>query len=224
MNEKFVIEEIILIKKPSLSCVFWKGVLEELLWFNKGSTNAKEFSAKRVKIWDANGSQDFLDKQVFIMRGEGDLGPVYGFQWRHFGAEYKEMNTDLFLMALLLCHFCFLNGEPSCQLYQRSGDMGFGVAFNIACYSLLTYVIAHIMGLKPGDFVHTLGNARMYLNHVEPLKIQLQQEPRPFPKLKILQKVETIDAFKAEIFLIEVYNPHPAIKMEMAVQSSLMPS
>ncbi|XP_068955833.1 thymidylate synthase [Petaurus breviceps papuanus] len=235
--------------------VFWKGVLEELLWFIKGSTNAKELSAKGVKIWDANGSRDFLDKQGFTAREEGDLGPVYGFQWRHFGAEYKEMNTDysgqgvdqlqkvidtiktnpddrriimcawnpkdLPLMALppchALCQFYVLNGELSCQLYQRSGDMGLGVPFNIASYSLLTYMIAHVTGLKPGDFVHTLGDAHIYLNHIEPLKIQLQREPRPFPKLKILRKVETIDDFKAEDFLIEDYNPHPAIKMEMAV-------
>uniref|UniRef100_A0A6I8PJY9 Thymidylate synthase n=1 Tax=Ornithorhynchus anatinus TaxID=9258 RepID=A0A6I8PJY9_ORNAN len=201
--------------------VFWKGVLEELLWFIKGSTNAKELSAKGVRIWDANGSRDFLDKHGFTSREEGDLGPVYGFQWRHFGAEYKEMNTDIPLMALppchALCQFYVLNGELSCQLYQRSGDMGLGVPFNIASYSLLTYMIAHITGLKPGDFVHTLGDAHIYLNHIEPLEVQLQREPRPFPRLKILRQVETIDDFKAEDFQIEDYNPHPAIKMEMAV-------
>lgn len=95
--------------------------------------------------------------------------------------------------------------------------MGLGVPFNIASYALLTYMIAHITGLKPGDFVHTLGDAHIYLNHIEPLKIQLQREPRPFPKLKILRKVEKIDDFKAEDFQIEGYNPHPTIKMEMAV-------
>uniref|UniRef100_A0A8C3WD66 Thymidylate synthase n=1 Tax=Catagonus wagneri TaxID=51154 RepID=A0A8C3WD66_9CETA len=201
--------------------VFWKGVLEELLWFIKGSTNGKELSSKGVKIWDANGSRDFLDSLGFSSREEGDLGPVYGFQWRHFGAEYKDMNSDLPLMALppchALCQFYVVNGELSCQLYQRSGDMGLGVPFNIASYSLLTYMIAHITGLKPGDFVHTLGDAHIYLNHIEPLKIQLQREPRPFPKLKILRKVEKIDDFKAEDFQIEGYNPHPTIKMEMAV-------
>ncbi|XP_065746087.1 thymidylate synthase isoform X2 [Phocoena phocoena] len=201
--------------------VFWKGVLEELLWFIKGSTNAKELSSKGVKIWDANGSRDFLDSLGFSTRAEGDLGPVYGFQWRHFGAEYKEMDSDLPLMALppchALCQFYVVNGELSCQLYQRSGDMGLGVPFNIASYALLTYMIAHITGLKPGDFVHTLGDAHIYLNHIEPLKIQLQREPRAFPKLKILRKVEKIDDFKAEDFQIEGYNPHPTIKMEMAV-------
>ncbi|KAM6149208.1 thymidylate synthase isoform 2-T2 [Erethizon dorsatum] len=201
--------------------VFWKGVLEELLWFIKGSTNAKELSSKGVKIWDANGSRDFLDSLGFSSRQEGDLGPVYGFQWRHFGADYKDMDSDLPLMALppchALCQFYVVNGELSCQLYQRSGDMGLGVPFNIASYALLTYMIAHVTGLQPGDFVHTLGDAHIYLNHIEPLKTQLQREPRPFPKLKILRKVETIDDFTAEDFQLEGYNPHPAIKMEMAV-------
>lgn len=235
--------------------VFWKGILEELLWFVKGSTNAKELSEKGVKIWDANGSRQFLDNLGLTNREEGDLGPVYGFQWRHFGAEYKDMHTDytgqgvdqlqnvidsikknpddrriilcawnpkdLPLMALppchALCQFYVLNGELSCQLYQRSGDMGLGVPFNIASYSLLTYMIAHITGLKPGDFVHTLGDAHIYLNHIEPLKIQLQREPRPLPKLKIKRKVENINDFKAEDFEIENYNPYPMIKMAMAV-------
>uniref|UniRef100_A0A8C0NDJ8 Thymidylate synthase n=2 Tax=Canis lupus familiaris TaxID=9615 RepID=A0A8C0NDJ8_CANLF len=128
---------------------------------------------------------------------------------------------DLPLMALppchALCQFYVVNGELSCQLYQRSGDMGLGVPFNIASYALLTYMIAHITGLKPGDFIHTLGDAHIYLNHIEPLKIQLQREPRPFPKLRILRRVEKIDDFKAEDFQIEGYNPHPTIKMEMAV-------
>ncbi|XP_075861881.1 thymidylate synthase [Microcebus murinus] len=128
---------------------------------------------------------------------------------------------DLPLMALppchVLCQFYVVDGELSCQLYQRSGDMGLGMPFNIASYALLTYMIAHITRLKPGDFVHTLGDAHIYLNHIEPLKIQLQREPRPFPKLKILRKVETIDDLKAEDFKTEGYNPHPTIKMEMAV-------
>nr|XP_005995778.1 PREDICTED: thymidylate synthase [Latimeria chalumnae] len=201
--------------------VFWKGVLEELLWFIKGSTSAQELSEKGVKIWDANGSRQFLDKQGLTSREEGDLGPVYGFQWRHFGAEYKDMHTDLPQMALppchALCQFYVSNGELSCQLYQRSGDMGLGVPFNIASYSLLTYMIAHITGLKPGDFVHTLGDAHIYLNHIEPLEIQLQREARPFPKLKILRKVDNINDFRAEDFKIEGYNPHPKIEMKMAV-------
>ncbi|XP_056289638.1 thymidylate synthase isoform X1 [Pseudoliparis swirei] len=237
--------------------VFWRGILEELLWFVKGSTNAKELSEKGVKIWEANGSRDFLDNLGFRDREEGDLGPVYGFQWRHFGAEYTDMHADytgqgvdqlqkiidtikknpedrriimcawnpkdLPLMALppchALCQFYVCDGELSCQLYQRSGDMGLGVPFNIASYALLTYMIAHITGLKvrPGDFVHTLGDAHIYVNHIEALQVQLQREIRPFPKLKILRKVESINDFRAEDFEICDYNPHPAIKMQMAV-------
>ncbi|XP_005922557.1 thymidylate synthase [Haplochromis burtoni] len=235
--------------------VFWRGILEELLWFIRGSTNSKELSEKGVKIWDANGSRDFLDNLGFTDREEGDLGPVYGFQWRHFGAEYTDMHADytgqgvdqlqkvidtiktnpedrriimcawnpkdLPRMALppchALCQFYVCDGELSCQLYQRSADMGLGVPFNIASYSLLTYMIAHITGLKPGDFVHTLGDAHVYLNHTEPLKEQLQREIRPFPKLRILRKVEKIDDFRTEDFEIYDYNPHPTIKMKMAV-------
>ncbi|KAF6737672.1 Thymidylate synthase [Oryzias melastigma] len=235
--------------------VFWKGILEELLWFIKGSTNAKELSDKGVKIWDANGSRAFLDNLGFTEREEGDLGPVYGFQWRHFGAEYKDMHTDytgkgvdqlqniidtikknpedrriimcawnpkdLPLMALppchALCQFYVCDGELSCQLYQRSADMGLGVPFNIASYALLTYMIAHITGLQPGDFVHTLGDAHVYVNHTEPLEEQLQRDVRPFPKLKIKRTVTKIDDFTAEDFEICGYNPHPAIKMQMAV-------
>ncbi|XP_075903506.1 thymidylate synthase [Nelusetta ayraudi] len=235
--------------------VFWKAILAELLWFIKGSTNSKELSQKGVKIWDANGSRDFLDNLGFTDREEGDLGPVYGFQWRHSGAQYTDMHADytgqgvdqlqkvidtirnnpedrriimcswnpkdIPQMALppchTLCQFYVCDGELSCQLYQRSGDMGLGVPFNIASYSLLTYMIAHITGLKPGDLVHTLGDAHIYSNHIEPLKIQLQREIRPFPKLKILREVKSIDDFQAEDFEICDYNPHPTIKMQMAV-------
>lgn len=235
--------------------VFWKGILHELLWFIAGSTNAKELSAKGVKIWDANGSREFLDKQGLTGREEGDLGPVYGFQWRHFGAEYKDMHADysgmgvdqladvihriktnpndrriilcawnpkdLPQMALPPCHafvqFYVANGELSCQLYQRSADMGLGVPFNIASYAMLTHMIAHVTGLKAGDFVHTMGDAHVYLNHIEPLQEQLSREPRPFPKLNINRKVDTIDDFKFEDFQVQDYNPHPKIAMAMAV-------
>jgi len=235
--------------------VFWKGILHELLWFIAGSTNAKELSAKGVKIWDANGSRDFLDKQGLTNREEGDLGPVYGFQWRHFGAEYKDMHADytgmgvdqladvihriktnpndrriilcawnpkdLPQMALPPCHafvqFYVADGELSCQLYQRSADMGLGVPFNIASYAMLTHMIAHVTDLKAGDFVHTMGDAHVYLNHIEPLQEQLDREPRDFPKFVINRKVDTIDDFKFEDFEVQGYNPHPKIIMEMAV-------
>ncbi|AMB17039.1 thymidylate synthase [Macropodid alphaherpesvirus 1] len=235
--------------------VYWKGVVEELLWFVRGATNTKELSSRGVKIWDAHGSRDFLDKRGFPSREEGDLGPVYGFQWRHFGAEYRGSEADysgqgadqlqyvidtlkrnpddrrivmcawnpkdLPLMALppchTLCQFYVANGELSCQLYQRSGDMGLGVPFNIASYALLTYMIAHVVGLVPGELVHTLGDAHIYLNHIERLRIQLQREPRPFPQLKIIRAVTSIDDFRSEDFVLEGYRPHSALKMELAV-------
>ncbi|XP_064400622.1 thymidylate synthase-like [Halichondria panicea] len=235
--------------------VFWRGVAEELLWFVAGSTNAKVLSDKKVKIWEANGSRDFLDSRGLQHREEGDLGPVYGFQWRHFGATYKDMHADysgqgvdqlaqvietiktrpndrriimsawnpvdLPKMALPPCHafvqFNVCNGELSCQLYQRSADMGLGVPFNIASYALLTYMIAHVCKLKPGDFVHTLGDAHVYLNHIEPLQQQLKRKPRTFPTLEITREVNSIDDFKFEDFVINGYKPHPKIQMEMAV-------
>lgn len=235
--------------------VFWRGVLEELLWFIRGSTSAKELAEKKVHIWDANGSREFLDKSGFQDREEGDLGPVYGFQWRHFGAEYKDMHSDytgqgvdqlaevietiktnpnsrriimcawnakdISKMALPPCHtmcqFYVCDGELSCQLYQRSADMGLGVPFNIASYSLLTYMIAHVTGLKPGDFVHTIGDAHVYLNHIEPIEEQLKREPKPFPTLNIKRQVSCIDDFKYEDFEIKNYHPHGKIAMKMAV-------
>lgn len=235
--------------------VFWRGILEEMLWFIQGCTNSNELKNKDVHIWDANGSRNFLDNLGFTEREEGDLGPVYGFQWRHFGAEYADFNTDyknmgvdqlrnvidlikknpdnrriimsawnpvdLPKMALppchVMCQFYVNNGELSCQMYQRSGDMGLGVPFNVASYSLLVYMIAHITGLKPGDFIHTLGDAHVYVNHVKPLKIQLQRALRPLPTLEIKRKVTDIDDFKVDDFEILNYRPHKKIQMDMAV-------
>lgn len=235
--------------------VFWRGVAEELLWFIQGSTDAKVLQAKNIKIWDGNSTREFLDAHGFHEHEVGDLGPVYGFQWRHFGAEYKSCNDDytkqgidqlkdviqriksnpndrriimtawnpidIPKMALPPCHclvqFYVADGELSCQLYQRSADMGLGVPFNIASYALLTYMIAHVTNLKPGDFVHTFGDAHVYLNHVEPLKEQLQRTPRPFPQLRFKRQVTDIDDFRFEDFEIVGYDPYPTIKMDMAV-------
>jgi dihydrofolate reductase / thymidylate synthase len=235
--------------------VFWKGVVEELLWFVKGDTNANHLAAKGVRIWDGNGSLEFLKSRGLGHREQGDLGPVYGFQWRHFGAKYETMHSDysnkgfdqlldcinkikhnptdrriimsawnpadLNEMALPPCHmFCqfyVANGELSCAMYQRSCDMGLGVPFNIASYSLLTCMMAQVCGLKPGEFIHNLGNAHVYLNHVEPLKEQLQRTPRPFPILKINPSVTDIDGFTAEDFTLIGYNPLAKIAMDMAV-------
>jgi len=235
--------------------VYWKAIVEELLWFIKGSTYAKELSAKGVKIWDGNSSREFLDKLGFHDREEGDLGPVYGFQWRHFGAEYKKWDsdytgqgidqlseliakiksspndrrlimcawnpTDIPKMALPPCH-CFVqfyvaDNELSCMLYQRSADFGLGVPFNIASYSILTHMISHVCGLEAGEFVHTYGDAHVYLNHIEPLKEQLTREPKPFPRIKLNPLVDNIQKFTMDDIQLLDYDPHPTIKMAMAV-------
>lgn len=235
--------------------VFWRGLMEELLWFIKGDTNANHLSDQGIKIWDGNGSREFLDKRGLSHREQGDLGPVYGFQWRHFGAKYVDMHTDytgqgvdqladcikkikedptdrrillsawnpadLSLMALPPCHmFCqfyVANGELSCLMYQRSADIGLGVPFNIASYALLTCMMAQVCGLKPGEFIHSMGNTHVYKNHIEPLKTQLERTPRPFPTLHINPDVKDIDSFKASDFELTGYNPHGKIAMEMAV-------
>jgi len=235
--------------------VFWRGLLEELLWFIRGDTNANHLSEQGIKIWDGNGSREFLDKRGLGHREVGDLGPVYGFQWRHFGAKYVDMHTDysgqgvdqlaecirkikedpsdrrillsawnpadLSLMALPPCHmFCqfyVANGELSCLMYQRSADMGLGVPFNIASYSLLTCMMAQVCGLKPGEFIHNMGNTHVYKNHIEPLKTQLERTPRPFPVLKMNPDVKDIDGFKASDFELIGYQPHGKIAMDMAV-------
>lgn len=234
--------------------VFWRGVVEELLWFLKGRTNANELAEKKVHIWDANGSRQFLDSRGFSEREVGDLGPVYGFQWRHFGATYTDMHADYTgkgvdqltevietirknpndrrmimtawnpaatdQMALppchLLCQFFVANGELSCQMYQRSCDMGLGVPFNIASYALLTCLIADVTGLKRGDFIHVLGDTHVYKNHVDALQQQLLREPRPFPKLHI-QHRDDIEEFGIGDITLEGYDPHGALPMKMAV-------
>lgn len=235
--------------------VFWRGVVEELLWFVKGCTDSNILSEKGVHIWDANGSKEFLEKYGLGHREAGDLGPVYGFQWRHYGAKYVDKNADyskqgidqlqdiidkikkdpydrrLILtawnpqdipsMALPPCH-CFAqfyvnDGELSCQLYQRSADAGLGVPFNIASYSLLTHMIAHITNLKPGDFVHTLGDAHIYKDHIEALQEQMGRSPSSSPKLRICRQVENIDDFKFEDFELIGYNPQKTIPMNMSV-------
>lgn len=235
--------------------VFWRGVVEELLWLISGSTNAKVLQEKDIHIWDGNASRDYLDSIGLTDREEGDLGPVYGFQWRHFGAKYTNMHADysgqgfdqladvikkiklnpqdrriilsawnpadLQLMALPPCHmfaqFYVANGELSCQMYQRSCDMGLGVPFNIASYSLLTCILAHICDLKPGDFVHVLGDAHVYKNHVEPLEQQLKNIPKPFPVLKINTTNKDIDALMASDFELVGYESHKKIFMKMSV-------
>jgi len=223
----------------------------------QGNTNANDLAAKNIHIWDGNGSKEFLESRGLGHREEGDLGPVYGFQWRHFGAKYKDMHADysgqgvdqlaecihkiihnpedrriimsawnpadLELMALPPCHmFCQFyvdteRNEVSCHMYQRSADMGLGVPFNIASYALLTHMIAQVTGRKAGDLVHTIGDAHIYLNHVDALKEQLKRKPRDFPTLKINPDKKGIDDFVYDDFDVIGYNPHKAIKMKMAV-------
>jgi len=235
--------------------VFWRGVVEELLWFVAGATNANLLRDRGVHIWDGNSSREYLDSIGLNHREEGDLGPVYGFQWRHFGAEYKDMHADytgegvdqladlihriktnptdrrlilsawnpaaLRHMALPPCHmFCqfyVANGELSCLMYQRSCDVGLGVPFNIASYSLLTCMIAQVCGLQRGEFVHMMGDTHVYANHVEPLKQQLRNVPRHFPTLSINPDKTDIDSFVFEDFKLEGYAPHAKIEMKMAV-------
>lgn len=236
--------------------VFWRGVVEELLWMISGSTSSKVLSNKGIKIWDKNGSREFLNSVGLSNNEEGDLGPVYGYQWRHFGAEYAGPNmeytgkgidqlaecihkiktdpnnrrivmsawnpSDLNKMALPPCHmFCqfyVCNGELSCLMYQRSCDVGLGVPFNIASYSLLTKMIAEVCDLKPGEFIHTMGDIHIYTNHFDALRQQLTRSPRSFPKLRIKpsDKKRTIDDFLFEDFELIGYDPHPTINMEMA--------
>ncbi|KAL8295259.1 hypothetical protein RB600_000976 [Gaeumannomyces tritici] len=289
--------------------VFTRAVVLELLWFVSGSTSSAPLSEAGVRIWDGNGSREFLDSLGLGHRDVGDLGPVYGFQWRHFGAEYVDARTDyagqgvdqlaevvrklrespfdrriilsawnprdMHLMVLPPCHMFAQfyvsyprggpgqqqqrataagaeapataaaaatetaeaaaqpqngGGEPQarpkghlhCQLYQRSCDMGLGVPFNIASYSLLTHMLAHACDLVPGSLTHVMGDAHVYVDHVDALRTQLEREPRPFPELEIARPPETvgdgnIDGWKLEDFVVKGYDPHKAIAMKMSV-------
>ena len=235
--------------------MFLKGVVEELLWFISGSTNAKILNSKNVKIWDSNASRKYLDSIGLTNHEEGDLGPIYSFQWRHFGASYQNMHTDysgqgvdqlktvidlikndpysrrillsswnpvdLPRQALppchVLCQFYVSDGELSCQMYQRSGDLGLGVPFNVASYALLTKMIAHVCNLKCGDFFYVLGDAHVYKNHVQALEIQLSRTPKMFPQLIIKDDHQDIDQFKFEHFNLLNYECHDKIEMEMSV-------
>ncbi|TDL16871.1 thymidylate synthase [Rickenella mellea] len=241
---------------------FLRGIVEELLWFVQGSTDSTILSDKNVKIWDGNGSKEFLRSRGLGHRREGDLGPVYGFQWRHFGAKYKDCDTDytgqgvdqlkecirkirddptdrriilsawnpadMPLMALPPCHmmcqfYVHLPVNPtdrpklSCLMYQRSADLGLGIPFNIASYALLTHMIAHVTQTDPHELIIQLGDAHVYRDHVEPLREQVQREPRPFPKLRWRREMRDIDAVVAEDIIVEGYNPHPSIQMKMSV-------
>ena len=215
--------------------VHLKSIIYELLWFIAGDTNIKYLNDHNVTIWDEWADPD------------GNLGPVYGHQWRNWPApdgrsidqlaavvEQLKKNPDsrrhivsawnpaeVDKMALPPCHTMFqfyvADGRLSCQLYQRSADVFLGVPFNIASYALLTQMIAQVCGYRPGDFVHTLGDAHIYLNHQEQVETQLAREPRPLPKMTINPEKKDIFSFEYEDFTLEGYDPWPTIKAPIAV-------
>lgn len=235
--------------------VFWRAVVEELLFFIRGQTDANILSNLNITIWDGNTSREFLDQRGLEEYDVGDMGPMYGWNWRHWGAGYwgckhnykgqgidqliraiNEIKTNPTSRRILIsawnpsvlkagvlppCHVMFQfyvqNNYLSCQLYQRSGDMGLGIPFNIASYSLLTYMMAQVCGLKPGKFIHVIGDAHVYKTHIEPLKIQLQREPWKFPTLELNSEIKNIENFEKEDIKLMNYKSHPFIKMQMAV-------
>ena len=215
--------------------VHLKSIIYELLWFLNGDTNVKYLQDHGVRIWN-----EWAD-------ANGNLGPVYGYQWRHWrtpdGREIDQIANlieglkknpdsrrhivsawnpaDVDNMALPPCHtmyqFYVVDGRLSCQLYQRSGDTFLGIPFNIASYALLTMMVAQVCGYKLGDFVHTIGDAHIYLNHIEQVKLQLSRNPYPLPTMKINSEVKDIFSFKYEDFTLENYQCHPTIKGEISV-------
>ncbi|MFO0559217.1 MAG: thymidylate synthase [Polyangiales bacterium] len=231
--------------------VHLKSIIHELLWFVRGETHVKSLQEAGVTIWDEWATPEQCAR---FGRAPGDLGPVYGHQWRNFGATleadgtYKKDGFDQLQhlltqiqkrpdsrrllvsgwnpreaeqVALPPCHTLFQfyvqDGRLSCQLYQRSGDVFLGVPFNIASYALLTLMIAQVSDLQPGEFVHTLGDAHLYSNHIEQAKLQLSREPRRLPTMRIDPSVKDLFAFRFEHFTLEGYDPHPAIKAPVAV-------
>ena len=211
-----------------------RSIIHELLWFLTGDTNIAYLKEHGVSIWD-----EWADEN-------GDLGPVYGKQWRRWQAPNAPIDQiadvvqqirenpdsrrlivsawnvgEVPLMALPPCHLLFqfyvAQGRLSCQLYQRSADVFLGVPFNIASYALLTHMVAHVTKLDVGEFVHTLGDAHLYANHLEQARVQLKREPRDLPRLKLLRAVDSVDSFRFEDFQLEAYTPHPHIPAPVAV-------
>jgi thymidylate synthase len=212
-----------------------KSIVYELLWFLKGDTNVQYLKDNKVRIWDEWAGPN------------GELGRVYGAQWRHWrradGTELDQIKEvvkslkenpnsrrhlvvafnpgEIEQMALPPCHaffqFYVAGGKLSCQLYQRSADIFLGVPFNIASYSLLTLMMAQVCGYQPGEFIHTLGDAHLYRNHLDQTRLQLTRDPRPLPKMKLNPSVKDIFGFQFEDFELVDYDPHPMIKAEVSV-------
>ena len=236
--------------------VAWKTCLKELLWFIRGDTNNETLKNQNVKIWNGNASREFLDSVGLTDRKPDDLGPIYGFQWRHFNADYTDCDANydntgidqlqyiidtlknpekrtsrrlimtawnpcqIDEMALPPCHvlsqFSVTGGNKlSCNLYQRSGDMGLGVPFNIASYAFLTHIIAHHCNLEAHELIYHLGNAHIYDDHFEALTEQITRKPHEFPVLTINTQHENINDYRVEDFVVENYNCHDKVNMKM---------
>lgn len=234
----------------------WKTIIKELLWFLSGSTDNKKLQEQNVKIWNGNATREFMDKIGFLNREENDLGPIYGHQWRHFNAKYKDQNTDytnqgidqikqvlellkndpmsrrillsawnpsqLSEMNLPPCHmmaqfYVSADKKLSCQMYQRSADVGLGLPFNIASYAVLTNILAKLSNLTPNKLIIVLGDAHIYSSHEELLKEQIKRTPFKFPKLIINpdKNFEKVEDFNIEDFIIEEYSYYEAIVMDM---------
>jgi thymidylate synthase len=230
----------------------WKTCIKELLWFISGDTDNQTLTKKNVKIWNGNASEEFKKSRGLDYKNKGDLGPIYGHQWRHFNAEYKDCKTDysnqgidqlqniinylndpeerfsrrllmsswnpcqLDEMVLPPCHVFHVNkkNELSCMLYQRSGDVGLGIPFNMASYGILTCLLAQHTGLQPGKLIHNIGDAHIYENHIPELKNQILRDPHPSPILTINRR-HMIDDYNLEDFQINNYKYHPSIYMPM---------
>jgi thymidylate synthase len=212
-----------------------KSIIHELLWFLRGETNVRSLQAAGVRIWDEWADED------------GELGPIYGSQWRSWpapdGGQIDQLSqvvdeirrnpdsrrlivsawnvAELDRMALAPCHTLFqfyvIDGRLSCQLYQRSADLFLGVPFNIASYSLLTTMVAQVTGLRPGEFIHTLGDAHIYRNHLDQVRLQLSRDPRPLPTMWLNPAVRSLFDFQFEDFRLDGYDPHPHIPAPVAV-------
>tara|TARA_B110000037_G_scaffold222794_1_gene299628 strand:+ start:2880 stop:4253 length:1374 start_codon:yes stop_codon:yes gene_type:complete len=236
--------------------VFVRMIVEELLWFLRGETDNEILQKKNVHIWDGNTSREFLDSLGHTNRKEGDAGPVYGFNFRHYGAKYIDCDTDykgqgydqvaevirlikeepgsrrilinlwnpcvlnegVLPPCLMMYQFRVYGDKLSCSMYQRSGDMGLGVPFNIASATILTYILAKLTGKTPWRLVHTIGDAHVYKNHINVLEKQIKRNPYPFPILNIKDRGQKcVEDFDVKDFIISGYDSHKIVKMDMAV-------